>query len=132
VMLTLPQTIVSIYLDVRDPANQQTVTTALGLLMFAALFQVADGVQAIAFGALRGLKDTKVPMLLAGGGYWGIGFVVAWALAFKFDWGPRGIWAGLFIGLFIVAVAMLARFARETRPSSPTLMHAIAQARART
>jgi Na+-driven multidrug efflux pump len=50
-------------------------------------------------------------------------------LAFRFDWGPQGVWAGLFIGLFIVAVAMLARFARETRPQSPTLARAMAQAR---
>ncbi len=89
-MLVLPHLIVSVYLDVNDPANQATVTTALGLLVFAALFQVADGVQVIAFGSLRGLKDTKVPMLIASVGYWGIGFVAGWALAFRFDFGPRG------------------------------------------
>ncbi|GIL40672.1 MATE family efflux transporter [Roseiterribacter gracilis] len=129
VMLTVPQAIVSVYLDVHDPANAATVATALGLLVFAALFQVADGVQVIAFGALRGLKDTKVPMLIASVGYWGIGFVVAWALAFRFDYGPSGIWAGLFIGLFVVAIAMILRFARETRPGAPTLVRAMAQAR---
>lgn len=128
-LLVVPRSVVSIYLDLADPANAQTVATALSLLVFAALFQVADGVQVIAFGALRGLKDTKVPMLLAAVGYWGIGFAVAWLLAFRTDWGPPGIWAGLGLGLGVVAVAMLWRFARETRPTSPTLARAIAQAR---
>jgi multidrug resistance protein, MATE family len=128
-MLLLPHTIVSIYVDVNDPANAQTVATALALLIFAALFQVADGVQVIAFGSLRGLKDTKGPMLIASIGYWGLGFTAAWTLAFHAGWGPSGVWAGLLIGLAVVAVAMLARFARETRPSSPTLVAAIAAAR---
>ncbi|WP_240046715.1 MATE family efflux transporter [Paracraurococcus ruber] len=92
---------------------------ALGalLLTIAGLFQLADGVQAVAAGALRGLKDTRVPMLLAGFGYWGLGMPVGLLLAWPAGFGPQGIWLGLAAGLGAVAVLMLRRWRRMSGAS---------------
>jgi MATE family multidrug resistance protein len=68
-------------------------------------------VQAVAAGALRGLKDTRVPMLLAALGYWGLGMPLGLALAWPLGVGPPGLWIGLAAGLGIVAVLMLRRWA---------------------
>ena len=71
-----------------------------------------DGMQAIAAGMLRGLKDTKVPMLLALISYWPIGFVCAWAFAFLFNFGGIGVWFGFVLGLAAAAVLLNWRFFR--------------------
>ena len=65
--------------------------------------------QAIAAGALRGYRDTAVPMAIAALGYWGIGFAGGWALAFPFGLGAVGLWWGLALGLAIVAVLLTVR-----------------------
>jgi MATE family multidrug resistance protein len=83
---------------------------AAGLLLFAAVFQVADGVQVGAAGALRGFKDARVPMLLNFTAYWLIGFPVAWWLGIHAGQGPRGIWTGLILGLFSCAVLLSLRY----------------------
>ena len=81
------------------------------------LFQLADGVQAVAAGALRGLKDTAVPMLLMGFGYWVAGLPIGLLLAFPGGLGPLGLWIGLAVGLFLVAGLMLRRWMRlSARP----------------
>ena len=73
---------------------------------------------------LRGLKDTRVPMLFAGLGYWVVGLPLGAALAFKLDLGGLGIWIGLAVGLGTVAALMLARWSRRERlalvPSAAT------------
>ena len=74
-----------------------------------ALFQIADGVQAIAAGALRGYRDTAVPMVLAAIGYWGIGFAGGWALAFPLGQGAVGLWWGLALGLLVVSSLLTVR-----------------------
>ena len=74
--------------------------------MIAALFQLFDGVQVIAAGALRGYRDTAVPMLIAAIGYWAIGFVGGWLLAFPLGFGAVGLWLGLALGLAVVAIAL--------------------------
>ena len=91
--------IVSLYVNPNAPANTGTVSIAVSLLTVAALFAIADGTQVIAAGSLRGLRDTRVPMLLAAAGYWGIGFVVGAALAFPGGLGAVGLWWGLAAGL---------------------------------
>jgi MATE family multidrug resistance protein len=119
-----PRAIVGLYVDAADPGNAVLVGTALHLLAIAAAFQVFDGVQTIAAGVLRGYKDTTLPMLLAAIGYWGIGFVGGWLLAFPLGWGPVGLWWGLALGLAVVALLLAARFqlmgAASPAAASPT------------
>ncbi len=110
VLWTVPGAIISVYIDIADPANRDTVQIARHLLAIAALFQVFDGVQVIAAGVLRGYKDTVVPMLLAGFGYWGAGFAGGWLLAFPLGYGVVGLWWGLALGLAVVAILLTLRF----------------------
>jgi multidrug resistance protein, MATE family len=109
VLVAAPRTIARIYIDIDAPANRGLVGIALHLLLIAALFQIFDGVQAIAAGALRGYRDTTVPLLLAVVGYWGIGFAGGWLLAFPAGYGPIGLWSGLAVGLAAVAVMLTIR-----------------------
>ncbi len=109
VLWTVPQAIIAAYIDISDPANRETVQIARRLLVIAALFQVFDGMQVIAAGALRGYRDTMVPMLLAGFGYWGAGFGGGWLLAFPLGFGPAGLWWGLALGLAVVAILLTVR-----------------------
>jgi MATE family multidrug resistance protein len=109
VLWTVPDSIIAVYIDIADPANRETVEIARHLIAIAALFQVVDGMQTIAVGALRGYKDTVVPMLLATLGYWGAGFAGGWALAFPLGYGAVGIWWGLALGLAVVAILLTMR-----------------------
>jgi MATE family multidrug resistance protein len=109
VLWTVPDAIISVYIDIADPANRETVQIARRLLVIAALFQVVDGMQVIAAGALRGYKDTMVPMLLAGFGYWGAGFGAGWLFAFPLGYGAVGLWCGLALGLAVVAILLTLR-----------------------
>jgi len=107
------------FLDPQDAEARQAVAIGATLLTIAGVFQLADGVQVVAAGALRGLKDTQVPMLLAGLGYWGIGLPLGIALALWAGMEARGVWWGLAVGLAIVAVLMLRRWRRmSAAPSS--------------
>jgi len=115
VIWALPRAIVGAYLAVDDPANQPLVALTLRFLLFAALFQVMDGVQVVAAGALRGYEDTVVPMIIAAFGYWGIGFIGGWALMFPLGIGPIGMWWGFVIGLTVVAVLLTVRLYHRTR-----------------
>jgi MATE family multidrug resistance protein len=107
VMLTAPLAVVGLYLGAGSPS----LGLAAQLLRVAGAFQVADGVQVTASGALRGLKDTRVPMMLATIGYWGIGFWLGRWLAFDMGMGVLGLWWGLFAGLATAAVCLTTRFA---------------------
>ena len=109
VLVAAPRAIARIYVDIDAPANHGLVGIALYLLAIAAVFQIFDGVQAIAAGALRGYRDTTVPLLLAVIGYWGIGFAGGWFLAFPAGYGPIGLWSGLAVGLAAVALMLTVR-----------------------
>jgi MATE family multidrug resistance protein len=112
VLVSAPHMIVGWYLDLADPANAATVALASALLGVAALFQIVDGMQTVASGCLRGLGDTRVPMLAAAFGYWGIGFPTGYVLAFHYGLGARGLWWGLAAGLASVAALLTLRFHR--------------------
>jgi multidrug resistance protein, MATE family len=112
VLILAPHWIVGLYLHLDDPANAATVALASSLLGVAAIFQIVDGMQTVGSGCLRGLKDTRVPMLVAAFGYWGIGFPTGYTLAFHFGLGARGLWWGLAAGLASVALLMTLRFHR--------------------
>ncbi len=115
IMLAWPELLISVFFDTDDPANAAVVDFAVTFLAFAALFQVADGAQAVGAGMLRGLQDTKVPMLYAAIGYWCIGLPFGVLLAFHFGFAGKGIWAGLCCGLAIVAALLLYRWMQRHR-----------------
>jgi MATE family multidrug resistance protein len=82
------------------------------LLRIAAVFQLFDGVQCVAGGALRGAGDLKFAFVAGAFGYWAVGFPIAVLLGFGLGWGAPGIWWGLTLGLVTVAVILTARFHR--------------------
>jgi multidrug resistance protein, MATE family len=113
VMILWPRMLIGAFIDLNDPANPAVIGLAVTFLSFAALFQVFDGAQAVASGMLRGLHDTKVPMILAAIGYWGVGLPLGVLLAFRFGFEGNGIWIGLSTGLAVVAVFLLLRWLRR-------------------
>ncbi len=114
-ILFAPRLILSAYLDVEAPANAALVALAVQFLMVAAAFQFFDGVQAIAAGALRGLQDTRVPMVIAISGYWLGGFATAATLGLYTPLRGLGVWIGLAVGLILVAGLLLWRWVRRER-----------------
>lgn len=113
--LTTGPTIVSWFLDPRAPENANALALAASFLMIAGVFQLVDGAQVVAAHALRGLSDTKIPMLFAILGYWAVGLPIAYVLGFMLGWRGVGIWLGLAAGLAFVAVVLVARFAMRER-----------------
>ncbi|MER8636477.1 MATE family efflux transporter [Mesorhizobium sp. M1365] len=119
VMILWPHLLIGAFIDLGNPANAEVVALAVSFLAFAALFQVFDGAQAVASGMLRGLHDTKVPMIYAAIGYWGIGLPLGVLLAFRFGFNGVGIWIGLSSGLAVVAALLLVRWLRRDRIAPP-------------
>ncbi|GMA15553.1 MATE family efflux transporter (plasmid) [Deinococcus metallilatus] len=113
--LLAPRLVLGVFVDVGDPQNAALIGTATVLLTIAALFQTVDGVQVTANAALRGLHDTRWPLLISLTAYWLVGLGVGSLLAFGLGLGPRGLWFGLTAGLFTAAGALLTRFLRRTR-----------------
>jgi MATE family multidrug resistance protein len=106
----VPEFLGSWFLDTTLPEAPQVLAYAGPLIVVAGLFQLVDGLQAIANGLLRGLKDARVPMILALIAYWPIGFFLAWAFAFPLGFGGIGIWFGFLVGLAAAAVMLCGRF----------------------
>ncbi len=106
----LPGKIVSLYLDTANPANAAVVNLAKTLLGVAAMFQIVDGIQVAAAGALRGLKDTRVPLLIGTLAYWGIGLPCGYILGMVWGFGGVGLWWGFAIGLAVAAGILTWRF----------------------
>lgn len=114
-MITWPEQLIGVFIDAADATNQPVVRLAVTFLAFAALFQIADGAQAVGSGQLRGLHDTTMPMIYAAFGYWGVGMPLGALLAFRFGFDGVGIWIGLSVGLAVVALLLLARWLRRDR-----------------
>src|SRR5438045_8511754 len=101
VMWAIPRELITLFLkDV--PANALTIGLAVSFLKVAAAFQLVDGAQVIGAGMLRGLHDTRWPLIFAIVGYWGVGLGIGAWLAFGSDWTGVGIWPGLPSGLAAV------------------------------
>ena len=115
VMLFSPHLVIGAFLDLSKPGNWPVIELATTFLAFAALFQFVDGAQVVGSGMLRGLHDTRIPMIFAALGYWGIGVPLGVALAFPFGLEGAGIWIGLASGLAAVAVLMTARWILRER-----------------
>lgn len=114
-LIAVPRLLIGAFLDLADPANTRTAALAVSFLAVAALFQLVDATQAVGAGVLRGLNDTKVPMIFALIGYWIIGVGVGTLLAFPLGMEGLGIWLGLASGLGVVAVLLLARWTMRYR-----------------
>ncbi len=110
--VSAPERIVGLYLD---SADADAFRIAVSLLGVAALFQIADGVQCVASGALRGLGDASIPFALATLGYWVIGIPAAWLLTFPAGLGAAGAWWGLAAGLTVTATLLTSRFLHRSR-----------------
>lgn len=110
VFLAIPRPLIALFLDPGNPATPEVIAAGVTLLSMAALFQLADGGQATAIGLLRGVQDTRVPMLIAVVCYWLVGMPIAYVLGFPFGLGGVGIWWGLVLGLLCVWLALSARF----------------------
>jgi MATE family multidrug resistance protein len=114
-MVLFPELLIGLYFDVTDPANYGAFAVALLIIPIGALFQIVDGIQCTAIGALRGLKDTRTPMVMCFVGYCGVGLVSSWLLAFVLDLGAAGVWFGLFIGLCAAGGLLTLRFQTQSR-----------------
>lgn len=99
-------------------ADPEVVELAARLLVVAAVFQIFDGTQVTAMGALRGLADVRTPMAITFFGYWLCAMPAAWAAGFPLGLGPVGVWSGMAVGLGLCAFLLLTRFARLTRSAS--------------
>lgn len=113
VMLLFPRLVISAYVDIHAPANAAMIGFAVQYMAIAALFQLVDGIQAVAAGALRGLQDTRIPMAIAIFGYWLPGMGTALWLGFATPLRGLGIWIGFAVGLAVVAVLLLRRWHRR-------------------
>jgi MATE family multidrug resistance protein len=109
VFLVAPGPLIALY--TRD---SQVMAVGPSLLGLAAAFQIFDGIQTVSTGALRGLGETRVPMLANLVGYWVLGLPLGLGLCFLLHWGIYGLWIGLLLALFIIAVSLLARWQRDS------------------
>ncbi|MBA4164664.1 MAG: MATE family efflux transporter [Erythrobacter sp.] len=114
-MIMAPQMLLSIYVDPALAANAALATFAVRYMVVAAAFQLFDGIQAVAAGALRGLQDTRVPMLIAIFSYWVPGCGVALWLGFRTPLEGTGVWIGLATGLVFAAVLLGWRWSRREK-----------------
>lgn len=106
--LGMPHTLAALYTDLDN-----VVTIAAALLPIAGVFQVFDGLQAVAMGVLRGVGDTKTPMYVSVVGFWFVGFPIGWWMCFHGGFGAAGMWWGLVAGLGSVAVLLLVMARRK-------------------
>ncbi len=111
--LVVPELLMSAYVDPHDPANAALIALASQYIVIAAAFQVFDGTQAVAAGLLRGLQDTRVPMLIAISSYWIIGFSISAWLGLATPLGGVGVWLGLAISLVAASALLLSRWSRR-------------------
>lgn len=110
IIMSFPESIARIYTD-----DQQVIAIVIQLLFLAAVFQLPDGLQVGIFGALRGVKDTRIPMMLMITSYWLIGLSLSYYLGLERGMGPQGVWIGLIAGLTVAAILLLWRFGHFTR-----------------
>lgn len=108
--LTLPGPMIGLFLDPEDPERVAVIAAGIGLLAAAALFQLVDAAQVMALGLLRGVQDTRVPMVIATLSYWAVGIPASYLLGFTWGYGGVGVWLGLAVGLALAGVFMMVRF----------------------
>lgn len=110
ILFTIPRSLLSVF-----TTDARVLAIGARLLAIAAAFQLFDGTQAVTTGILRGIGDTRTPMVMNVIGHWVLGLPVGYALCFRFAWGVTGLWIGLSIGLIFCAVALTATWIARTR-----------------
>jgi len=118
-LLLIPEQMIGLFLDPDEPRRAAILAIGRRLLAVAALFQVADAAQVMALALLRGLQDTRAPMLHAVFSYWVVGVPLSWWLGTRAGWGAEGVWVGLVVGLGLAAILMQARFWFKTSHIAP-------------
>jgi MATE family multidrug resistance protein len=108
-----PELVVGIFLDTTDPSNAGVLLIAVGLSIYAGLFQLFDGVLIVAANALRGLRDTRSPLWISMAGYWAVGIGIGTWLCFPLGFGEVGLWWGLILGVIFSNVLMFRQFHRR-------------------
>lgn len=108
--LLVPEPLIGVFLDPAEPDRATVIAVGVGLLAAAALFQLVDAGQVMALGLLRGVQDTKWPMIIAALSYWVVGVPVSYLMGFTWGMGGVGIWLGLAVGLALASVFLLLRF----------------------
>ncbi|MGL4319645.1 MAG: MATE family efflux transporter [Paracoccaceae bacterium] len=114
----IPAPLIGLFLDASQPEAAAVIAYGTVLLAVAALFQMVDAGQVMAMGLLRGLRDTRVPMVIAAISDWVIGIPCGWFLGLHLGLGGGGVWGGLVIGLLVAAIALMWRFWRIA-PKAP-------------
>lgn len=117
--VVVPEPLVALFLDADKPDAAEVAAYAVPLLAVAAAFQLADSIQAVSAGLLRGIKDMRVPMILAIFSYWGVGMTAAWYLAFPAGLGGVGVWLGLAAGLALAALLLTGRLLLSISSARP-------------
>lgn len=108
--LGAPRVLIGAFLDPADPERMAIIAVGTGLLAAAAVFQMVDAAQVMALGLLRGVQDTRMPMVYAAVSYWAVGAPVAYGLGLHTPLGGVGVWLGLACGLTCAALFMMHRF----------------------
>ncbi|WP_420568143.1 MATE family efflux transporter [Thalassovita sp.] len=110
VFLLVPEPLLGAFISPDDPDRVPVIALGVPLLAAAAVFQLADAAQVLALGLLRGVQDTRVPLVIAAVSYWVIGVPISYGLGFVLDWQGPGVWIGLTVGLFIASILLMGRF----------------------
>ena len=110
IFLMWPEPLIGLFMHPSEPDRAGVIAVGVGLLAAAALFQLMDAGQVMALGLLRGVQDTRWPMVFAVVSYWLVGVPVSYFLCFTLGLGGVGIWLGLAVGLALAAVALMTRF----------------------
>jgi MATE family multidrug resistance protein len=108
VFLVAPRPLIALY-----TTDARVMAVGPGLLGLAAAFQIFDGIQTVSTGALRGLGETRAPMVVNLIGYWALGLPLGFALCFALKWGIYGLWIGLTLALMVISTALLLRWKRD-------------------
>jgi multidrug resistance protein, MATE family len=109
-LLLFPRSVIGMYIDVGDPANASVIALVSPMLAIAAVSQILDGVHKISYGALQGLQDTRVPMMLSILAFWLVGLPLGYWLGFQVNWGGVGLWLGQSLGIAIAGIVFTWRF----------------------
>lgn len=117
VLIVYRRQIIGMYLDINNPANASVFALAIPMVIISALAQLLDGTQRVAMGALYGLQDTRIPMLMSGFAFWGVGLTSGYGLGFLLGLDGAGLWAGQSIGVAVAGLIFLWRFHRLTTPT---------------
>lgn len=115
ILATFPRAIAGLYFSTGTAANAGVIALAAQFLVIAAAFQIFDGIQVVASLSLRGLKDAKMPMWIAGAAYWLVGFPLCAGLGIGLGWQGHGVWIGLAFALMAAAILLSWRFLALTR-----------------